>query len=94
MHTGSGSMCVSPLDFCQYTNYVVTLYKRHSSLLQSVIIPSLQVGFPAVIKPIAFAASMGVVRVDSLDMLKAKVWDGLGQSKSLNADVLPIKKSH
>jgi carbamoylphosphate synthase large subunit len=31
------------------------------------------VGFPAVIKPIAAAASMGVVRVDNLPELKAKV---------------------
>jgi biotin carboxylase len=31
------------------------------------------VGFPAVIKPIAAAASMGVVRVDSLEELRQQV---------------------
>lgn len=45
-----------------------------------------QVGFPAVIKPIAAAASMGVVRVDSLEELRAKVASTQKQLDSLYLD--------
>lgn len=44
------------------------------------------VGFPAVIKPIAAAASMGVVRVDSLAELQAKVAATQKQLESLYLD--------
>lgn len=43
-------------------------------------------GFPAVIKPIAAAASMGVVRVDNLQELKLKVAVTQKQMDSLYLD--------
>jgi hypothetical protein len=44
------------------------------------------VGFPAVIKPIAAAASMGVVRVDDLQELRQKVESTQKQLESLYLD--------
>lgn len=43
-------------------------------------------GFPAVIKPIAAAASMGVVRVDNLQELRDKVAATQKQLESLYLD--------
>lgn len=45
-----------------------------------------KVGFPAVIKPIAAAASMGVVRVDNLEELREKVASTQKQLASLYLD--------
>lgn len=47
---------------------------------------ALLVGFPAVIKPIAAAASMGVVRVDNLQELRDKVAATQKQLESLYLD--------
>lgn len=62
---------------------------RHPRLLTAaddIEAAAAHVGFPAVIKPIAAAASMGVVRVDGLQQLKDKVAETQKQMASLYMD--------